>query len=202
MSNEGGLPVLFPGQSSRLRKGLRRRRPHQSEILRLPGSKDRLSQLPRDSFPLSKYLRRDASPAWKKYYKWPDSYARFIQYIFRALPGQQHDFEPHSLRYAQISSIPRMTSNRRSRWCMNEIWPAAVRHLADGECQSIDAGELGPDSWVTLQQIGNRREHDFYWYLTEIYRSLVSAAGHERRALLCRLHLGAIEGGLSERCGR
>ena len=26
--------------------------------------------------------RRDAGPVWKKYYRWPDSYARFIHYIF------------------------------------------------------------------------------------------------------------------------
>jgi len=25
-------------------------------------------------------------------------------------------------------------------------------------------------SWVTLHQIGNSREHDFYWYLTQIFR--------------------------------
>ena len=27
----------------------------------------------------------------------------------------------------------------------------------------------GEDSWVTLHQIGNMREHDNYWYLTEIF---------------------------------
>ena len=30
----------------------------------------------------------------------------------------------------------------------------------------------GEDSWVTLHQIGNSREHDYYWYLTQIFRSL------------------------------
>jgi hypothetical protein len=29
----------------------------------------------------------------------------------------------------------------------------------------------GEDSWVTLHQIGNAREHDFYWYLTQIFYS-------------------------------
>ena len=23
--------------------------------------------------------------------------------------------------------------------------------------------------WISLHQTGNKREHDFYWYLTEIY---------------------------------
>ena len=27
----------------------------------------------------------------------------------------------------------------------------------------------GEDSWVTLHQIGNKREHNNYWYLTEIF---------------------------------
>ena len=27
----------------------------------------------------------------------------------------------------------------------------------------------GEDSWVTLHQIGNMREHNNYWYLTEIF---------------------------------
>ena len=30
----------------------------------------------------------------------------------------------------------------------------------------------GENSWVTLQQIGNRREHNNYWYLTEIFHLL------------------------------
>ena len=26
--------------------------------------------------------RRDSSPAWAKYYQWPESYARYVEYIF------------------------------------------------------------------------------------------------------------------------
>jgi hypothetical protein len=29
----------------------------------------------------------------------------------------------------------------------------------------------GPDSWVTLHTTGNKREHEYYWYLTEIFRT-------------------------------
>jgi hypothetical protein len=28
----------------------------------------------------------------------------------------------------------------------------------------------GENSWVTLHQTGNKREHEYYWYLTEIFR--------------------------------
>ena len=30
----------------------------------------------------------------------------------------------------------------------------------------------GDGSWVTLHQIGNSREHDFYWYLTQIFHAV------------------------------
>jgi uncharacterized protein DUF4038/collagenase-like protein with putative collagen-binding domain len=28
----------------------------------------------------------------------------------------------------------------------------------------------GENSWVTLHQVGNKREHEYYWYMTEIFR--------------------------------
>ena len=33
----------------------------------------------------------------------------------------------------------------------------------------------GEHSWVTLHQIGNMREHDNYWYLTEIFPRRIPA---------------------------
>jgi hypothetical protein len=81
MDNEGGRPFFFPG--------------------RVPGYENQFPDMDRISPEYFKYLdrkidylnangfipfievsRRDAGLCWYKYYGWPDSYARFIQYIF------------------------------------------------------------------------------------------------------------------------
>jgi len=35
----------------------------------------------------------------------------------------------------------------------------------------LNFGELGENKWLTFHQIGNSREHDCYWYLTEIFNT-------------------------------
>jgi hypothetical protein len=45
---------------------------------------DRKIDYPNDQgfVPFIEVSRRDASLCWQRYYQWPDSYARFIQYIW------------------------------------------------------------------------------------------------------------------------
>src|SRR5690606_25987497 len=81
MHNEGGRPFEFPG--------------------RVPGFEDVVPDYDRvnpDYFkildekmdilfamgfvPFVEVSRRDSGPMWQKHYDWPESYARFVQYIF------------------------------------------------------------------------------------------------------------------------
>src|SRR3984893_18860965 len=81
MENEGGRPFLFPG--------------------RVPGFEDVFPDLDRINpayfhyldrkidylneqgfIPFLEVARRDTGQVWKKYHSWPDSYARYIQYVW------------------------------------------------------------------------------------------------------------------------
>ena len=81
MSNEGGRPFLFPGKVpgyETVFPDLNRINPEYFKYV------DRkIDYLNEQGFvPFIEVSRRDASEVWKKYYGWPDSYARFIQYVW------------------------------------------------------------------------------------------------------------------------
>ncbi len=81
MDNEGGRPFHFPGKVPGYEKvfpDVDRVNPDYFKYV------DRkIDYLNEQGFvPFIEVSRRDASECWKKYYAWPDSYARFIQYIW------------------------------------------------------------------------------------------------------------------------
>jgi hypothetical protein len=49
--------------------------------------------------------------------------------------------------------------------------PPPFGSLLSADANPSTLENWGDDSWVTLHQIGNMREHNNYWYLTEIYQS-------------------------------
>jgi hypothetical protein len=81
MDNEGGRPFVFPGKVP----GFENMFPDVDRVnpdyFRYIDRK--IDYLNEQGFvPFIEVSRRDASLLWKKYYGWPDSYARFIQYIW------------------------------------------------------------------------------------------------------------------------
>jgi len=167
MDNEGGRPFFFPGK--------------------VPGYEDYFPDMDRLNPDYFKYLdrkvdylnahgivpfievsRRDAGLCWYKYYGWPESYTRFIQYIFSRYQANNVVLSPIHLDIIDETVSP-------------DDYTAAI-HLLEkkyglppfGQLLSANANpstleNWGEDSWVTLNQIGNMREHNNYWYLTEIY---------------------------------
>lgn len=105
---------------------------------------------------------------WYKYYEWPESYARFIQYIFSRYQANNTVLSPIHLDIIDETVSP-------------DDYTAAIRFMEKkyglppfGTLLSANANpstleNWGEDSWVTLHQIGNMREHNNYWYLTEIF---------------------------------
>ncbi|MGD0745094.1 MAG: DUF4038 domain-containing protein [Verrucomicrobiota bacterium] len=168
MDNEGGRPFVFPGKVpgfENMFPDVNRVNPEYFHYV------DRkIDYLNEQGFvPFIEVSRRDASVCWKKYYGWPDSYARFIQYIWSRYQANNTVLSPVHLDTISDSLGP-------------DDFIAAINVVKEkyglppfGSLLSANANpstleNWGDDSWVTLHQIGNRREHNNYWYLTEIYR--------------------------------
>ena len=170
MDNEGGRPFLYPGK--------------------VPGYEDVFADVDRINPAYFRYIdrkidylnqqgfvvfmevsRRDSSQCWKKYYSWPDSYARFIEYVFSRYHANNTLLSPVHFDSAG-NSVPAADFQSAIQMALTKYGPPPFGTLLTGNPSTSTFLNWGEDSWVTLHQIGNAREHDFYWYLTQIYQSL------------------------------
>ena len=141
MDNEGGRPFLFPGRVpgyENVFPDVDRVNPEYFKAI------DRkIDYLNANGFvPFIEVSRRDASEFWKKYYSWPESYARFIQYVWSRYQANNTVLSPIHLDIIQESiTVPDFMSGHRSG--DEELRAAAFRHAAFGKRQSVHAGELG-----------------------------------------------------------
>jgi hypothetical protein len=169
MENEGGRPFLFPGKVpgyENLYPDLNRLNPDYFRYL------DRkIDYLNQQGFiPFIEVARRDASMSWKKYYGWPDSYARYIEYVWTRYQANNCVFSPIHFDIDE-DTIPASDFNRAVATVMDKYGPPPYGTLLSANANPSTLVNFGEDSWVTLHQSGNKREHDFYWYLTEIFQS-------------------------------
>ncbi|MGD0464929.1 MAG: DUF4038 domain-containing protein [Tepidisphaeraceae bacterium] len=167
MDNEGGRPFVFPGKVpgyENMFPDVDRINPEYFHYI--DRKIDYLNQQGFVAF--LEASRRDASLCWKKYHQWPESYSRFIQYIFSRYQANNVVLSPIHLDIIAESVGP-------------DDYKAAIKLVKDkfglppfGTLLSANSNpstlvNWGDDSWVTLQTIGNMREHLAYWYLTDIY---------------------------------
>jgi hypothetical protein len=167
MSNQGGRPFFFPGK--------------------VPGYEDYFPDMDRINPEYFKYLdkkiaylnengivpfieasRRDASLLWSKYYDWPGSYTRFVEYIYSRYQAFNTILGPVHLDIIALSISPDdyIAAFRKME---EEYGPLPFENLLSANANPSTLENWGENSWVTLHQIGNKREHNFYWYLTEIF---------------------------------
>ena len=117
--------------------------------------------------------RRDISQVWKSYYDWPISYARYIQYIYARYQANNCLNSPIHFDYEGYA-IPSREFNEPANLVVEKFG-----HPPFGTLQGTNAAPStlvnfgGPEEakWLTFHQIGNWRQHDHYWYLTEIFQS-------------------------------
>jgi uncharacterized protein DUF4038/uncharacterized protein DUF5060 len=169
MENEGGRPFLFPGKVpgyQNLYPDIDRLNPAYFRYM------DRkIDYLNQQGFvPFIEVARRDASMCWKKYYTWPDSYARYIQYVWARYQANNCVFSPIHFDIDE-DTIPASDYNDAVRVVMTKFGPPPYGTLLSANSNPSTLVNFGEDSWVTLHQMGNEREHDWYWYLTEIFQS-------------------------------
>jgi len=159
--------------------------------------------------------RRDIGPAWKKYYDWPESYARYIQYIWRRYQANICLFSP--IHFDSYRSLAAEHWNQAANQVIEKYGHPPFGTLAG--CNPAGSSLKYFDhrdkaKWLTFHQIGNSRYHDSYAFLTEIFNAsppmpgingepyyagmLGAAGGSETSALRCRssMYGSALSGGL------
>ena len=168
MRNEGGRPFLFPGK--------------------VPGYEDVFPDMDRINPAYFRYLdrkvdylndqgfvafieafRRDASELWMKYHAWPQSYARYIEYIWARYQTNNTVLSPVHLDIIDESvTVPQF--RQAIDYALATYGPPPFGNLLSANANPSTLTNWGDPSWVTLHTTGNKREHEYYWYLTEIFR--------------------------------
>jgi len=173
MHNEGGRPFLFPGRIpgyENVFQDVDRINPAYFQYM------DRkIDYLNAQGFvPFIEMVRRDASEAWKRFYDWPESYARYIQYVWSRCQANNCILSP-----IHFDTGHRSISSRDYNEPANMVFEKGVP--AFGSLLSCNAsgsslanfGNSDQAKWLSLHQIGNRRHHNCHWLLTEIYNESV-----------------------------
>ncbi len=123
--------------------------------------------------PFIEVARRDIGQVWKKYYPWPASYTRYIQYVW-------------SRYQANICLLSPIHFDTPAQSISAEDWNQAANKVIDdygrppfGTLTGTNAnpsslrnwGHVDQARWLQFHQIGNRRTHDCYAFLTEIFNT-------------------------------
>ena len=167
MDNEGGRPFAFPGK--------------------VPGYEGDFPDVDRINPDYFRYLdrkvdylnangfvvfieasRRDSGLCWHRYYSWPGSYARYIQYVWSRYQANITVLSPVHLDIIDETVSPDDYA-AAIRAVEARFGPPPFGTLLSANANPSTLENWGEPSWVTLHQIGNRREHENYWYLTEIH---------------------------------
>ncbi|HUS73257.1 MAG TPA: DUF4038 domain-containing protein [Sedimentisphaerales bacterium] len=166
--------------------------------------------------PFIEVSRRDIGQGWKKYYQWPESYTRYIQYIWSRYQANICLFSPIHLDWTG-ATISADDWNETANKVIEKYGPPPFGTLAGTNSNPStlrNFGHVDKAKWLTFHQIGNKRTHDLYAYLTEIFNAsppvpgingepyyagmLDAPGGTETSALYCRsgMYGSVLSGGL------
>lgn len=167
MDNEGGRPFFFPGKVP----GYANNFPNVDSInpKYFQYIDRKIDYLNANGFvPFIEVSRRDAGLCWYKFYGWPESYARFIEYIFTRYQANNTVLSPIHFDIIDETVSPGDYTNA-VRFVERKFGLPPFGTLLSSNANPSTLENWGDSSWVTLHQIGNMREHNNYWYLTEIF---------------------------------
>lgn len=123
--------------------------------------------------PFIEVSRRDIGQGWKKYYEWPQSYVRYIQYIWSRYQANICLFSPIHLDWTG-STIPAEEWNIAANRVIEKYGHPPFGTLAGTNSNPStlrNFGHTDKAKWLTFHQVGNRRTHDLYPFLTEIFNA-------------------------------
>jgi hypothetical protein len=124
--------------------------------------------------PFIEVARRDIGQAWKKYYPWPKSYSRYVEYIWSRYQANNCLFSPIHFD-SSGQTIPAGDWNAAANQVIDDYGPPPFGTLAgtnpDGS-SLLNWGHVDKARWLGFHQIGNRRTHNSYALLTNIFQAL------------------------------
>ena len=172
MSNEGGRAFQFPGKVPGFEDvfpDVDRINPKYFQFL------DRkIDYLNAQGFvPFIEAARRDITACWAKYYNWPESYSRYIEYVWSRYQANQCLLSPVHYDYPVMTATAARL-NEAANQVVDTFGPPPFGNLVSCNASVsslLDFEGAGENRWLTFHQTGNGREHDYYWYLTEIFHA-------------------------------
>ena len=214
---EGNRPFLFPGKA----KGFEKVLPDLDRInpAYFRNLDRKIDYLNAQGFiPFIEAARRDIGQAWKKHHAWPDSYARYVQYLWARCQGSNCILSPIHFDW-NARTIAKADWNAAAtrvieRWGRPPFGQPVSTNIDGSTLRSW--GHVDKAPWLTLHQTGNQREHGYYAYLTEIFAAdpplpalngepyydgwgRAARAGTQKSALYCRsgMYGSVLSGGLA-----
>lgn len=123
--------------------------------------------------PFIEVARRDIGQVWKRFYPWPDSYVRYVQYVWSRYQANNCLFSPIHFD-TPAASIPAADWNEAANLVIDRYGKPPFGTLAGNNANPSSLrnwGHVDRARWLGFHQIGNRRTHDCYQYLTEIFQT-------------------------------
>jgi hypothetical protein len=127
--------------------------------------------------PFIEVARRDIGPAWKEYYDWPDSYTRYIQYVWTRYQANMCFFSP--IHFDNDGSLPAKYWNEAANLVIEKFGapPFGTMVSCNPTGSSLENfGHIDQAKWISFHQIGNFHEdlghgHRSYPLLTDIFNA-------------------------------
>ena len=172
MHNSGGRPFLFPGNIvgyEDIVPDYDRINPEYFKEL-----DKKIDWLNANGFTIFiEATRRDCTELFKNYCDWPMVYTRFIQYIFARYQANNCMFSPIHFDVKSASLDSRDFNEPANLFIDIYGHPPFGTTMGTNAPGSTRIAYGGPDEqrWLTCEQIGNLREHEYFWYLTDIFNT-------------------------------
>ncbi|MFA6508702.1 MAG: DUF5060 domain-containing protein, partial [Treponemataceae bacterium] len=124
--------------------------------------------------PFIEPARRDIGQVWKKYHKWPDSYARYIQYVWSRYQANNCLLSPIHYDTGDLS-IPAPDWNEAANYVIDVYGkpPFGTPVGCNPHWTSLlDFGHTEEARWISFHQAGNgQRGHYSFSQLTDLFAS-------------------------------
>lgn len=170
MHNEGGRPFEFPGKVPGFEDVVPDYDRINPEFFKVFDAKMDLIW-DQGFVPFLEVARRDTGPAWQKYHDWPNSYVRYIQYVFARYQVHNAILSPIHYDYF-LKTIPAREYNEPCNAVVERYGKPPFGSLLSANANPSTLANFGEEGrWLDVHQTGNSREHYTYWWMTEMFHA-------------------------------